>query len=417
MIKTVVRSVLDGATRPKLVVPEIRNLSAARRELAGDRPWWQALDPKFYRQRDRFEMGIADHVAVEITGSLDTSLRRLGAAGVALTAVPLGFNPFKLKQALDESVVYRAAADAADPSRLFQRPDPVEVRSRTPRSFVFRPRDGTCEDLQFDSPFVPIHPGQRRSYTRHRRNAIAHARYWRHSGPPRPTVVAVHGYFADQYWFNEWYFDLRRLYQMGCDVVLFTLPFHGPRAGNGSLFSGHQFFAGGLSRINEALAQAVTDFRALFDHLVDERGAPSVGVTGISLGGYTTALLAATEPRLAFAIPNVPVVSLPDLTLEWTPIGPAMRAGMTIFRTSLEDVRWVTAGHCPLSYQPVLPRERLMIVGGVGDRLAPPKHARLLWEHWGEPRVHWFPGSHVLHVRRNAYLDEMERFLRDISFV
>lgn len=401
----------------KFVAQSIANLSSERRELLGDRPWWQALDKNFYRQRDRFDMGIADQFAVEVAGSIDTGLRRLGAAGVALTAVPLGFNPLELRRALNESAVYRAAADAGDPNMIFVAPRRVTVSTRTPRSFVFRPKDGTCEDLRFESPFVPIHPGQRASYAKHTRNAVAHARYWRHSDGPRPTVVAVHGYFADQYWFNEWYFDLRRLYALGCDVVLFTLPFHGPRAGKGSLFSGHQFFAGGLSRINEAFAQAVTDFRALFDYLTEQRGVPSVGVTGISLGGYTTALLASVEPRLAFAVPNVPVVSLPDLTLEWTPIGTAVRAGMTLFRTSLEDVRWVTAGHCPLSYAPVLPRERLMIIGGVGDRLAPPKHARLLWEHWGEPRVHWFPGSHVLHIRRGAYLDELERFLRELSFI
>jgi hypothetical protein len=401
----------------KLLADRITNLSAARRDLAGDRPWWEALDPAFYKHHDQFDMGVLDVAAVELTGSLDENLRRLGALGVALTAVPIGFNPFTLRRALRESAVYRRAAEAGDPKLIFEPPPEVSVRTRTPRNFLFRPRDGTCEDLTFESPFTPIHPSLRREYRAHGRNRIARARLWRHSGPPRPTVVAIHGYFADQRWFNEWFFDLRRIYEMGCDVALFTLPFHGPRSGNGSVFSGHRLFAGGLSWINEAFAQAVMDFRALLAHLIDHRSVPAVGVTGISLGGYTSALLAAVEPRLAFSIPNVPVASLPDLVLEWTPIGTALRSGLTLFRSRVEDVRLVTAGHCPLSYPPVLPKDRLMVIGGVGDRLAPPKHARLIWEHWGEPAIHYFPGSHVLHLRRGAYLDQVERFLRGINFV
>ena len=71
----------------------------------------------------------------------------------------------------------------------------------------------------------------------------------------------------------------------------------------------------------------------------------------------------------------------------------------------------------PLTYAPLLSKERLMIIGGVGDRLAPPKHAHLLWEHWNRCRIHWFPGSHLIHLDRGRYLGELSRFLRDIGFV
>ena len=84
---------------------------------------------------------------------------------------------------------------------------------------------------------------------------------------------------------------------------------------------------------------------------------------------------------------------------------------------SVKDVRHMLAVHSPLTYAPLLPRERLMIIGGVGDRLASPKHSRLLWEHWGRCRIHWFPGSHVLHLDGGRYRDEVARFLRDIHFL
>ena len=72
---------------------------------------------------------------------------------------------------------------------------------------------------------------------------------------------------------------------------------------------------------------------------------------------------------------------------------------------------------CPLSYPPVLPPERLMIVGGAGDRLAPPKHSRLLWDHWKRCRIYWFPGSHSIHLDRGKYLTEMARFMVQIGFL
>ena len=202
---------------------------------------------------------------------------------------------------------------------------------------------------------------------------------------------------------------------MGYDVVLFVLPFHGPRQALTSPFSGHGFFAGGIGGINEAFAQSVFDLRILVDFLLN-RGVPDVGMTGISLGGFTTALMAAVEPRIACAVPNVPVVSLADLVLEWPPISYAVRGLLAGMGRSLSEARHVLACACPLSYPPRLPRERLMVIGGVGDRLAPPKHARLLWDHWGRCRIHWFPGSHLIHLDKGEYVREMATFFKSIGF-
>ena len=48
---------------------------------------------------------------------------------------------------------------------------------------------------------------------------------------------------------------------------------------------------------------------------------------------------------------------------------------------------------------------------------APPKHSRLLWEHWGRPKLHWFPGSHLLHLDRGEYLEAQAMFLRRLDFL
>lgn len=95
----------------------------------------------------------------------------------------------------------------------------------------------------------------------------------------------------------------------------------------------------------------------------------------------------------------------------------AVKAALGLMRRDLVDIRKLLAVSTPLTYAPVLPRERLMIIGGIGDRLAPPKHSRLLWEHWDHCRIHWFPGSHLVHLDRGSYLRQITRFLGELGFL
>jgi hypothetical protein len=64
----------------------------------------------------------------------------------------------------------------------------------------------------------------------------------------------------------------------------------------------------------------------------------------------------------------------------------------------------------------VIPKDRRMIITGLGDRMAPPDQAVMLWEHWDRCALHWFPGSHVLHVSQLDYLRRMTPFLHGFMF-
>lgn len=386
--------------------------------------WWQSLGGGFHKQSEGFRLAVRDNLQVRTTAVFDIGLRTLAATLVGVTAGPTGFNPLKLRRALEQTDFYEALARTGDASAFFSAPPThIPVRTRKVRLPTYRPPEGVCEDLFFDSPYVPALPAARAAYLRHRNNGVAHARLWRHKnrlsgGKPRPTIITIHGFGADNFLINHIIFALPWFYErLGCDVMMFTLPFHGKRQTRWSPFSGHGFFAGGLGRINEAFGQAVCDLRVLINWLERRRGIDSVGVTGLSLGGLTTSLLASNEPRLKFAIPNVPVVSLADLVLEWHPLSAMVRLGLAALRRKISDGRAMLAVSSPLSYTPAIPKERLMIVGGVGDRLAPPKHARILWEHWGRPRLHWFPGSHILHLDQGAYLRHIARFLSELDFL
>ena len=90
--------------------------------------------------------------------------------------------------------------------------------------------------------------------------------------------------------------------------------------------------------------------------------------------------------------------------------------GDLIAGTDDEQVHAATRYPSPLNYAPLVPKDRRLIIAGLGDRLAPPEQAELLWEHWDRCAFHWFPGNHVLHVSQPDYLRRMTRFMRDFMF-
>jgi esterase/lipase len=305
---------------------------------------------------------------------------------------------------------YGELADLRDPEAVFVRPPEVAVRS-TPGRGPGMP-GGRVELLRFDSPFRTRNPEVRRRYDRHVDNRVARAQHWRHADGPRRTLCVIHGFGASPAWFNTAFFSLREFFAAGWDVLLYTLPLHGSRRTTTAAVNGTDLFAHGMSVFNEAMLHAVHDFRIFLDHL-ERTGSTQIGVTGLSLGGYTSALLAGVEERLDFAIPNAAVVHLPTTLHGMFPANATAAAVRALSGISAETLERALAVHSPLTYAPKLPRDRLMVVVGLGDRLAPPEQSLLLWEHWGRPGIQWFPGSHVIHLGRRTYLMAMHELMAD----
>jgi hypothetical protein len=304
---------------------------------------------------------------------------------------------------------YAMLAACRDAGVVFE-PPPSTIPTTVMPGRGLREQRGRVELLRFPSPYEPIRVDMRRAYLSHSRNNTARAQHWRHDDGPRQTLVVLHGFGASPAALNSAFFSLPSFFESGWDVVLFTLPFHGGRAGRRSPFNGAELFAHGLSHFAEAMLQAICDLRVVLDYL-DRAGAPRFGITGISLGGYVAALLAAVDARLDFAIPNAAVASIPAIMSSWFPTNLGALMLECVKRVPRELLQRSTALHSPLNYVPVLPRERLMVIGGRGDRLAPPEHSEWLWEHWGQPALHWYPGSHVLHFEQAGYLQAMRELM------
>ncbi|HEX4863470.1 MAG TPA: prolyl oligopeptidase family serine peptidase, partial [Acidimicrobiales bacterium] len=171
----------------------------------------------------------------------------------------------------------------------------------------------------------------------------------------------------------------------------------------------------GLGHFHEAMLQSVCDIRVVIDYLLST-GVEHVGITGLSLGGYVSALMAAVEPRLHVAIPNSAVTDMSRLLDGWFPAGQLLKLALQKTGVPENAFRASMNLHSPLNYRPVLARDRLLIIGGLGDRLAPPEQSARLYEHWGHPQIEWFPGSHIVHLGRANYLRAVGRFLRATGF-
>jgi pimeloyl-ACP methyl ester carboxylesterase len=307
----------------------------------------------------------------------------------------------------------RAGQFYADP-RFLSEPDaffvpPAPIRARTVRR---RPLPaGEVLDVAFTTDFVPVFPEARGELVA----APGVARWWRHATPGRPTMLCVHGFGGGHLWLEALAFDCARFYRAGVDVLLYVLPWHGVRSPGGAHRSGEGFFDVDLVRTNEAFAQGIYELRALLRWL-ESSGAGPVGAFGMSLGGYTTALLAAVEPRLAFAVPMIPLAALPEMMWS-TGAGDPRLARAVEHGWSLEALRAFFRVHAPLARRPLVPHDRRLIIAAVGDRICPPPHAEALWRHWGQPRLHWYPGGHLAQFRRGVALREVRRLLRDAGIL
>lgn len=361
------------------------------------------------------ELGLRTRLLVSAAAATDIPVRTALASIMFAAGLPWGLSPGAWRER-ERLGFYAELAETGDPAVVFKKPpDGVSVHLSKPGPFSFRAPGGSVSVLAFDSPYEAVNPKLRREYASHKRNAKAWAQHWRHDDGPRPTLCVIHGFGASPYVLNSAFFALPWLYSKGYDVLLYLLPFHGPRRDLLAPMNGTGMFAHGPSHFNEAMLQAVHDFRIFVDHL-EASGVTQVGVTGLSLGGYVTALLAAVEDRLQVAIPNAPVTSIAKLIPSYFPANMGVVLASTFHRVTLRQAEQAIAIHSPMNYPALLPRDHLMIIGGLGDRLAPPEQTLLLSEHWDHPRVHWYPGNHLLHVNRAAYLREMRRFMADIGF-
>jgi hypothetical protein len=275
-----------------------------------------------------------------------------------------------------------------DPSGFHVTPPPLAAVSLARVSRPWLP----YLHLRAASDYEP-HPGEpgRQRWLGYAPTRTVHAWLLRHDGRPRPWLVCIPGYRMGHPLVDFTGFRARWLHQaLGVNVAVPVLPLHGPRRVGRR--GGDGFFSGDFVDTVHAQAQAVWDVRRLIGWL-REQEAPAVGVYGVSLGGYTAALVASIEERLDCVIAGIPATDFVRLARAHAPaliVRAAERAGFSFDR--IERLLRVVS---PLALAPKVAHERRFLYAGLADRLAAPEQARELWRHWGEPHTLWYHGSHV----------------------
>jgi pimeloyl-ACP methyl ester carboxylesterase len=299
---------------------------------------------------------------------------------------------------------YGAPALLETPDTYFVRPPQVSPTLRPVRSLS---SGGRVLDASWPSTSVPYLEGVRDAYLGYEANRTAHARLYLAS-EARPAVVLIHGYMAGAWAIEERAWPIEWMHRIGLDVALMVLPFHAlrGRAGGGS-----PPFPGADPRFtNEGFRQAIADLRVLVD-VLRERGAPSVGVMGMSLGGYTTSLLATLNEGLSFAVPIIPLASIADFARDQGRLGTGPKAELQ--HRALEAANEVVS---PLARPSQVPAERMLIVGAEADRITPIAHAERLAKHFGAPLLR-VTGGHLMQVWRREAFREIRKLWRRLDVV
>ncbi len=287
-----------------------------------------------------------------------------------------------------------------NPEGLFAAPPQLSDVVLTPASS----RGRSYQRLAFDSVYEPCagEPGRER-WLGYVANQRAYGVMLRHR-EPRPWVVCVHGAemgrpAIDLMAFRAWHLH----HDLGVNVVLPCLPLHGPRKRGlptGAMFPGEDI----LDEVHGAV-QSVWDIRRLLSWIRAQQPDAMIGLSGVSLGGYVTSLVASLDDGLACAILGVPVADLVELVGRHT----GLRSDDPLQQT-LSLAAPLGAMISPFALTPRVPMQGRFIYAGLADRLVHPRdQVTRLWEHWGKPQIHWYPGGHAGFFRSQP----VQRFIDD----
>lgn len=282
--------------------------------------------------------------------------------------------------------LYRAGRPGA-PSAFHSAPPPLDAISIEP---AWHP-SMRFEWLSFESEYLaaPEDPSAER-WNNYDRNHVAHAWVARHSGPERPWLICLHGLGTGGPYTDFAGFRAEKLHhELGLNLLMPVLPLHGPRRPQELPVASLLSFD--LLDAFHGVSQAVWDTRRLIQW-ARSQGATKIGLYGLSMGSYVSALLSGIE-NVDTVIAGIPVCDIPDLFVHHAPVDQRQEAEdngvLGVYTRELFELV------SPLSVTPHTTLENRFIFAGSDDKVSTPEQAERLWEHWGQPGIRWFAGGHV----------------------
>ncbi|MBX7165998.1 MAG: alpha/beta hydrolase family protein [Pirellulales bacterium] len=240
-------------------------------------------------------------------------------------------------------------------------------------------------EVTFPSPVETPHPN----------NNTVHCEYFRPvSEGKHPGVVVLHILGGD--------FDLARLVarQLAYNNVaalFLKLPYYGPREQPGS---GVQMISPDPHQTVKGMTQAVLDIRRAAAWLAaqPEIDPAQLGITGISLGGITSAVAAAGEPR--FAKVGLMLAGGDFSRIAWeSEETKALREGWEAQGKTIEELAEVIKPIDPVTFAANVRGRKILMLNARNDEVVPPACTEALWEALGKPEIVWWNAGHYTAAR------------------
>jgi dienelactone hydrolase len=240
-------------------------------------------------------------------------------------------------------------------------------------------------DVTFPSPVVTPQEG----------NNTVHGEYYRPLVEgERPGVIVLHILGGD--------FALSRLFcnalaQHGVAALFVKMPYYGPRRDSSSP---RRMVSSDPSETVEGMTQAVLDIRRATAWLAarPEVSDEDLGIFGISLGGITSSLAAAAEPRLknvCLLLAGGDVGQIAWDSLELRGIRERWLAQGKSREEFLELLRQVD----PVTYAAAARDRRILMLNARDDEVIPRACTESLWKALGQPPIEWYSGGHYTVIR------------------
>jgi len=241
--------------------------------------------------------------------------------------------------------------------------EPAQIEFHGPRDFTFpTPRPGKVEE-----------------------NNVVYGRLYRcaERWHERPVIILLDGYPPIG---NHSAFPLlaRRINRAGFNVATLVAPGNLQRRPRRPIEEN-------CLECARTMAQNVAEIRALAGWLLDE-GCPSVGLLGVSFGGWAAGMTACSDARIASVVLMMPAVRLMcSYPVVWRRVREALQA----LRPAQEAMN-MTRLNLALS-TPVIPKENILLIEGIHDLLALAEGQPIeeLWQKWEQPEIWRLPHGHI----------------------
>lgn len=215
--------------------------------------------------------------------------------------------------------------------------------------------------------------------------------FWKGNRPnPAPTVILLHALMSAHS--GGYHRIAREFNEAGWNAVFPHLPYHYSRVPRGYA-NGVLALTSNLVRNGETLRRAVRECRMLMRCLRMNAGVEEFGLIGTSYGGWTGALVSSLEPGWRFVALVQPIGNVHRAIWE-NPVSRSMRRALGQRGIGPgPDLRHAHLS-CPTRATPLVSPDRIVLMAGEYDTVAPVRDLRELAGHWNLPELVRVPQAH-----------------------